>query len=320
MADGTSVMPQGETACEHQVRKSTSTTSPNDLPAVPSYVRLPEGREFYGAISGLIRRSGLEFGLVTLSGERLVPDHTHETSYYSLVVSGRYDESHRRGRVYFQPFSSALTRSGTEHDEHVAAGGVRVFTVEIGEEWIRQFRELHREPETVQDLTGGQLTWLGIRLYREYRADSLSCALTVDALVWELLAAAADIERQSLDSKPSWWTRVLDLLHSEFKRNLRISEVAAEAGVHPIHLARVFRRFCRQTPGEYVQRLRVRFAAENLAHLNDGIAQIAADAGFSDQSHLTRIFKRYAQMTPGEFRHALITRTRKSIADPPRVP
>lgn len=299
---------------------SVSTNSPSDLPAVPSYARLPDGREFYGAISGLIRRRGLKFGLVTHSGERAVPAHTHETAYYSLVVSGRYDESYRRGRVYFQPFSSALIRAGTKHDGRIAACGVRVFTIEISGGLIEEFRELHPEPETVQDSAGGQLTWLGMRLYREYCADSLASALTVDALVWELLAAAADMQGQRSDSIPAWWTRVLDLLHSEFKRNLRISELAAEAGVHPVHLARVFRRLCRQTPGEYLQRLRVRFAAENLAYINAGIAQIATDAGFADQNHLTRVFKRYTQMTPGRFRSALTTRIKKSAADPPRVP
>jgi AraC family transcriptional regulator len=297
----------------------SSSISPSYLPAVLSDAGLPDGREFYGAISGLVRRSGLKFGLVTHCGERAVPNHTHGTSYYSLVLGGRYNESHQGGRIYFQPFSSALIRAGTEHDGRIAACGVRVFTVEIGEEWIREFRELHPEPETVQDLAGGQLSWLGIQLYREYCADSLPCALTVDALIWELLAAAADMKGEQSDSIPHWWTRALDLLHSEFKRNLRISEVAAEAGVHPVHLARVFRRLYRQTPGEYLQRLRVRFAAENLAHLNAGIAQIATDAGFADQNHLTRVFKRYSQMTPGRFRSALTTHIKKSAGDPPRI-
>ena len=275
-----------------------------DLPAVQGDVPLPNGRRFYGAIAGQFRERGLTFGEVIHSAERKVPDHTHEMSYYSLVISGGYDESYRGGRIYFQPFSSALTRAGTKHDGRIARCGVRVFTIEIGGEWIRQFVDLEPEPDTVQDLAGGELTCLGIRLYREYCTEPVVCSLTIDALVWELLATAAGMRTQELDPTPRWWTRALDLLHAEFRRELRVSEVAAEVGVHPVHLARVFRRICRQTPGEYVQRLRVRFASEKLALPEEGIAQIAAEAGFADQNHLARVFKRYTLTTPGAFRRA----------------
>lgn len=280
---------------------STSAIS-NDLPAVQGDARLPDGRHFYGAIAGQFRERGLTFGEVIHTAERKVPVHTHEMSYYSLVISGGYDESHRLGRIYFEPFSSALTPAGTQHDGRIAPCGARVFTVEIGKEWIKKFLDLQPEPDTVQDLSGGELTCLGIQLYREYCTEPVACSLTVDALVWELLAAAAGIPE--LDSTPGWWPRALELLHAEFRRDLRVSNVAAEIGVHPVHLARVFRRICRQTPGEYAQRLRVRFASEKLALPHEGIAHIAAEAGFADQSHLVRVFKRYTHMTPGAFRRA----------------
>jgi AraC family transcriptional regulator len=280
---------------------STSAISRTDLPAVQGDAPLPNGRQFYGAIAGQLQDRGLTFGEVMHSTERKVPDHTHEISYYSLVISGGYDESYRRGRIYFPPFSSALTRAGTRHDGRIAPCGVRVFTLEIGKEWIKQFLDLQPEPDTVQDLTGGELTCLGIRLYREYCNEPVACSLTIDALVWELLAAAAGIETPEFVSTPAWWTRALDLMHAEFRRDLRVSEVAAKVGIHPVHLARVFRRIRRQTPGEYVQRLRVRFASEKLAFRGGRIADIAAEAGFADQNHLTRVFKKYTHMTPGAF-------------------
>jgi hypothetical protein len=134
--------------CWSRERYAISTT----LPALQGDAPLPNGRQFYGAIARQFRERGLTFGEVIHSTERKVPNHTHETSYYSLVINGGYDESHRRGRVYFQPFSSALTRAGTKHDGRIAPCGVRVFTIEIGIEWIKQFLDVHGEPDTVYEI------------------------------------------------------------------------------------------------------------------------------------------------------------------------
>jgi AraC family transcriptional regulator len=78
--------------------------------------------------------------------------------------------------------------------------------------------------------------------------------------------------------------------------------MAAAAGVHPVHLAREFRRFERCTVGEYIRRLRIERACNELSNSNDSIAAIASGTGFYDQSHFGRIFKRVVGMTPIEYR------------------
>jgi AraC family transcriptional regulator len=275
------------------------------LPPVLGNGPLPKGRPFYGAISGQLRGRDLTFAELRHPFERLIPNHTHETSYYDLVLGGGYEECSRQGTVLRQPFSSAFNSCGTEHGGRVAPSGARFFTVEIGNAWIHDLRQVKHKLDTVHDGAGGELTFLGCRLYREYRAGSLACALTIDALIWELFGVAARITNSDTDTTPTWWTRAEEFLHSEFRRNVRISEVAREVGVHPVHLARVFRRVCHETPGEYVQRLRVRFVAEKLSLTDVTISTLAAEAGFADQSHLTRVFRRYTAMTPDKFRKAL---------------
>jgi AraC family transcriptional regulator len=78
--------------------------------------------------------------------------------------------------------------------------------------------------------------------------------------------------------------------------------IAAAAGIHPVHLARVFRRHCGYTLGDYVRKLRVDFAARQLLATDEPLAGIAFAAGFSDQSHFTKVFKRQTGMTPADFR------------------
>ena len=83
-------------------------------------------------------------------------------------------------------------------------------------------------------------------------------------------------------------------------------DLARDAGVHPVHLARAFRKFEKRSPGEYQQRLQLRAACELLRDPEWPLAEIAAECGFADQSHFTRMFRRMAATTPLRFRQAIV--------------
>ena len=131
-------------------------------------------------------------------------------------------------------------------------------------------------------------------------------ALLLDSHLAEMLGALAG-QGPPDSAVPRWFPRVKDRLHAQFREPLRVRDLAREAGVHPVHLARVFRARERQTPGDYVQRLRVRAACERLRAEDASLAMVAAECGFADQSHLTRTFRKLVGSTPGRFRQALRT-------------
>ncbi len=80
-------------------------------------------------------------------------------------------------------------------------------------------------------------------------------------------------------------------------------DLARDAGVHPVHLARAFRKAEKLTPGEYLQRLRVRAACHRLRERDYSLAAIAMECGFADQSHFARVFKKLTKTA--QFRRAL---------------
>ena len=96
---------------------------------------------------------------------------------------------------------------------------------------------------------------------------------------------------------------VVEILHAEFCQPFSLTALAQRVGAHPVQLARAFRRCQRVTVGQYVRRLRVDYAMNALAGC-DSLPDIAARAGFSDQSHLGRVFRAATGMTPGQFRLA----------------
>ena len=93
-----------------------------------------------------------------------------------------------------------------------------------------------------------------------------------------------------------------ELLHERTPASASLSELAGVVGVHPAHLARSFRRDYGVTVGQYARGLRLEWATSQLARPDLSLAEVAAGAGFADQSHFTRSFRSYAGVTPGRYR------------------
>jgi len=105
---------------------------------------------------------------------------------------------------------------------------------------------------------------------------------------------------------PQWLERVRNILEQRFAEPFKLSEIAAEAGVHPVHLAREFRKHYGASVGEYLRRVRIEYACRELMGSNVAVTNIAFAAGFADQSHFSRTFKRLCGTTPGRYRASVV--------------
>jgi len=88
-----------------------------------------------------------------------------------------------------------------------------------------------------------------------------------------------------------------------------LGELAEIVGVHPTYLGRAFRAHYGLSVGEYGRRLRLAWAAAELARGEKPLAEIATSAGFADQSHFTRVFRRHIGTTPARYREQAQSRT-----------
>jgi AraC family transcriptional regulator len=133
-------------------------------------------------------------------------------------------------------------------------------------------------------------------------------ALLADGF-WEMVDAldAYVAPPTSSSGPPAWLRRIRDRLHDCAGAAPPVRDLADAAGVHPVYLARAFRRAYGVPVTEYARRLRVRAAADRVASTALPLARIACEAGFADQAHLTRELRRETGLTPGALRRAAAT-------------
>jgi AraC family transcriptional regulator len=80
-----------------------------------------------------------------------------------------------------------------------------------------------------------------------------------------------------------------------------LEQLAAVVRLSPYHFAKQFKRATGLPPHQYVIARRVERAKQLLQGGDFTLAEVAARAGFSDQSQFCRHFKRLVGVTPGRF-------------------
>ena len=236
-------------------------------------------------------------------GSRM-PRHTHELAHISVVLRGAYTEYYGRQQRSGEPAMLVLHPPDEDHAVTFHEKGARIFSVHLKPRWLERVRVYSKILDRPADFRGGAPAWLAARLYHESRQTDGASPLMVESLALEIVATASRRAGPTERKAPRWLERVREMLHACPSREVTFSGVAEAVGVHPVHVAREFRRHYRCTMGEYVRRLRVEAACRGLTGSDAPLSEIASAAGFYDQSHLTNAFKRLTGMTPGQYRRA----------------
>jgi AraC family transcriptional regulator len=230
------------------------------------------------------------------------PRHTHALASFSFVLAGSYVEIYGAQSQRRQPSTIVFHPPQESHAVDYQSGPVRILSVQMDSRRLTYLKE--RSIVFDSRISGHTETidWLGHRLYHEFHhADDVS-ALALEGLVFEILAEAVRGQSAIKESSPRWLRQAEDFLRENFTLAFQFEDVAKAAGVHPVHLARVFRKKNGCTIGEYVRRLRLDFAAKEIVATNKFLGEIAIASGFADQSHLTKTFKARFGVTPSEYR------------------
>ena len=243
----------------------------------------------------------MDFGGIVLHasqfrGSARIGRHKHSDAYVCFLVGGPLRE--RVGdRVWSHfPQTTIVHPAGEEHDDDFGGPALCV-NLKISSQWIgRHLDDAGLWPER-RAFENGPMFVLGLRLLHLYKRHELGLVpLDVEEIVAEFFFTG----QSAMKHRPKTWriSRVMERLDSDPTTPARLSECANLVGVHPVYLARMFRKSAGMSLGEYQRHARLRRAISLLAGTRDPISLVALECGYSDQSHLTHVLKRHTGFTP----------------------
>ena len=96
--------------------------------------------------------------------------------------------------------------------------------------------------------------------------------------------------------------KVKNYINENYKKEIRLSDVASLAGMSPSAFSRFFKQHTGRNLSDYIIDLRLGYASRKLVDSTDAIAEIGYGCGFNNLSNFNRIFKKKKGCSPSEFR------------------
>jgi AraC family transcriptional regulator len=230
-----------------------------------------------------------------------VPLHTHDDAHFVVILRGQYltsaaglDGRCGSSSVLFNP-------AGTTHRDRFTAPGGRFLCVSVRQDQLALLHDTLALPSRASKVADRNALFFATRIREELRVADAPAAVIIEGLALEMIGTLVRGDRIR-GAPPQWLRRAHAMITDCCTDPPAIADIAAEAGVHPYHLARMFRRYYHATPGGYARRCRLERATDLLRHSNLTISEIAMRCGYADQSQFTRSCRRHLGTTPGAIR------------------
>lgn len=252
---------------------------------------------FYGTPGAEHRLDGMTVAhLAGTTPEHEVAEHCHDDAHFVLATSGRYVTT-AQGEAAEGPVL-VFNPPGVVHRDRFAGEGGWFLAVSFPTD---VWRELSRRPATdALRLSRPDPVRKALALVRAATSRDPD-TLHMEALALDLAGDAAPRQTASTH-RPPWLAASEAFIVDNLACSITVAEISRAAGVHPVHLARAFRRWTGFSPGERLRQRRLERAAVLLARRDSDLSEVALLAGFCDQSHLNRVFRQAWGMAPGEYR------------------
>ena len=262
--------------------------------------------QFFGERQSQRRVAGFTIASMRADPTLQVERHTHETAHFIVLLSGQYVTSARGADAVCVRPAVIYNPPGTTHRDRFRRVGGRVdgrfMSIAVDSPRMSDIAASFRLVDESTYSHERRAVRLGARLAREMHVRNDSSTLAIEAICLELFAPAIVGPVAQRTAAPGWLRVASDLIQDHCVDGTCVADIARACDVHPVYLARAFRKFLGCSPGDYLRRCRIERAAGLLASTATPISLVALQCGYTDQSHLNAAFRRVYAATPAEYR------------------
>jgi AraC-like DNA-binding protein len=220
--------------------------------------------------------------------------HTDTHSRISFLIGGGYREEGRPGAIRMLPGHVLLKSRRAKHEDQFGPDGAQIAAIEfIDDDPFDQ----SASPDLWRQRVDGFALRHATAFLESGLAGDRHAARTAG---FDLVAGSGEASSRRTDA-PAWLSRLREELEEHSLASVDVAAQAKDAGAHPAHASRLFRRCYGASITQHAQAHSVRRAMAPLAS-GASLSEVALAAGFYDQSHMTRVFRRVTGRTPGAHR------------------
>lgn len=246
--------------------------------------------------------AGLRLTLSAYPAGRVGAWHAHANPTLFLLLEGQHRDRWPQADHDQSALSFVYHPADQLHATEVGPAGMRGLNVELERGWLDEHAIAEGSLGGWRVLGSAGWRLHALRLLALVPPGETSPAAEDASLVLEVVEPLVQVSGlPGRGAAPGWLVRAEGLLHEGFRTPLTLRGVAREVGVHPVHLARVFRTRHGCSVSEYLRTLRL-IEAGSLILRGRSLAEAACEAGFCDQAHLCRWFARLLGTSPGSLK------------------
>jgi AraC family transcriptional regulator len=229
---------------------------------------------------------------------RRVAEHRHDWPSIILPILGDFAGASDGSSGRVRSPSAAVHPASGAHAAVVGPVGLDAVNIMLDPAWLPKDQAIPRLERHLFCTTG-----VGIQAARNLARAWLQEDLDEESLGRATAAFLNVAVAEQTGTRPPWIDRAQEALDSASPP--ASSELAKELGLHPVWMAHAFRSAAGEGLRERRIRRRVEHASYLLRQTDDAFSQIAAEAGFCDQSHMNRCMKALIGRSPAQVRFEL---------------
>jgi len=111
---------------------------------------------------------------------------------------------------------------------------------------------------------------------------------------------------QKRDYDKSYLDKAISYIRYNYSYNINVSDIARHVGIERTYLYKIFMRYQKMSPKQYLTRYRLLAAKDMLGNTKYTITEIALSCGFHNSSMFSKSFQKEEKISPSQFRKQLL--------------